>query len=61
MEDAALLIAAACFIALLVVLYVCITSAVVPKALHPDKKVRERERKKITGFSCVCVCVCVCV
>ena len=45
MEDAALLIAAACFIALLVVLYVCITSAVVPKALHPDKKVRERERK----------------
>ena len=45
MEDTALLIAAACFIALLVVLYVCITSAVVPKALHPDKKVREREKK----------------
>ena len=54
MEDAALLLAAGCFIALLVVLYICITSAVVPRALHPDKKVRAYR----FGWCSVCVYEC---
>ena len=40
MEDVALAIGAACFIALLAVMYYCVTCAVVPKALDPEKKVR---------------------
>ena len=40
MEDTVLAIAAALFLGLLAVLYYCVTSAVVPKALDPEKKVR---------------------